>query len=1765
MGQTTTRIYDATYTSEINEGMKYHIEVYRIYNDYLEENAKLTELQAQYSQIPVASRTEKQKKILLQQPQWPNYYVESRVDDIIIYAVICNTPEEVTKHMTLKTSQYRILTGQNLRVTDIAADYCDRVSIPDYQTVINNHTIEQKYYKTQDSNNITVVSYIDGSEYSRDNISSAIYSYAYLNLAIQSITSAVEKNRNKFTTAVLAMASPDTDTTIVPVNLPATTSGTYTTESTNYNYRVTFTEEISGEYTIVTYTTEYGTNNNYNMVYSTKQVEFDSNNYSSAEAYLEAYGNAEILALQRTLDIADKNLSLVIDAEDISPFSEPQSDKNVAIRDKTGDNHYIPLAQYVDTSSLITIVQIPSQTGTLTYEKGVTKIPVWSAYDPSQFVISGDEQGMDAGSYYLILTPATGYMWSNGTITPRSIEWKIQPKKIEVPAVTNTSFYYEPGNTYSPTIASYDTSIIDVANTTATTAGTYYLTFVFKEDIAHNYEWTTNNVIEWTVYAKVIPNPKVAVTSFEYNFANHYLDIEDYDEAWMTKTGDVAAEVGEHNCIFTLIDPSTVWENSYTSSNYSIPWEIKKAAVTVPTIENTSFTYIAGTTYTLTPINIEEDYLDLYIRQTDTSKQSSGSYTGIFGLRDKTRTYWNDTTSSTTDIQIPWIINKASPETVLSTYAITLEQITPSLNIVVTRSGNGIIQAMSTNEDVLQVAVNNTVITATATGYGTAAIAVQILEGTDYQSETGIIVTVTSTYLPPLASCNPARISSVLKADKVKAAGWKVGDYFSVFISGTVGTLQINGNYRAVLIGIDHNKDQEATNRLHFIVGQDSTGKNIAFCDNNRTVASSNGTAYFQHNLITASNTGGWEASALRDRCEEFFNALTPALQNIISPCNKFSDVVGAENNNMASVVPVLDKVWLLSEYEVFGIRSKANSAESLNQKQYEYFKDGTTRTRYKHNSTNLSVDWLLRSPDSTNTTSFTRVYNNTLSTLQANVSSGLVFGFTIGDGTEVSILDAISWDSLTEYLKAGTILNYLSVGDTKAITFTPYNENSFFAKPETYRATVLSVEHNTTYEAPNKIHFAINKDKFGRPTALCDGNYDNTSIVTTSYYSQHNQTLQQNIGGWNSSFIKNNTLERYYRDLPQDLQDNITNCDKYTDNTAGTNNLSQSITVTTQKFWLLAEYEVFGTCTYANYYEQLYQTQYEYFKNLTSLVHYHNSEQEDIPVRWWLRSPNANSSSAFCTVGIDGTNSLEHNTANYSLGIVPCFTIGDGSVAGLETFSWSQIAAYAKDGTLANYAQVGDSKTVQLTGMIGTKEISGTYRAVIIAMEHNVEFEGKNRVHFAIGLNTSKEDIVFTDGMAEQSIDGTAYFQHNLTGVSNVGGWAISALRTRCQEIYQAIEPALRPYISFHHKRTNNSGGGNSILNLSSTYDYVWIPSYYEVLSSGSTYQEATEQAHYTYFDNKLLRKSHEGTTPVAWWTRTPMESQAARFLSVDIQDGTAVAKTREANKSAGILPCFVLGDTSDTKDLSGLTWELIKTYTQNGTLLQYAELGQYKPIQISGTVGTLSINGTYGVRLIGFNHNIQVEGENRAHFMICAANGSNMAFVDEYYNSYTPKNNSLGFAPFSGFRSSDFDYDYKDNRCTIRDLLNQDFLQALPTALRAVIQPCKKSSLKIRYGYTAANRDSVETEDNIWLPGVKEVSATDIQPNNTEQYSYYSVTTMGPVYAHNNSTLSVKYWFRDAAFQKNATCWHSGENRTINKTYPGYSLGIIPCFTIA
>ena len=96
--------------------------------------------------------------------------------------------------------------------------------------------------------------------------------------------------------------------------------------------------------------------------------------------------------------------------------------------------------------------------------------------------------------------------------------------------------------------------------------------------------------------------------------------------------------------------------------------------------------------------------------------------------------------------------------------------------------------------------------------------------------------------------------------------------------------------------------------------------------------------------------------------CPAFLAALPAAWQNVIVACTKYSDNRGGGSDNASYVTATQDKIWLLAEFEVFGTRYWPNSAEKNYQKQYDYYKNGNSRVKYKHNATGTACDWWLRS-----------------------------------------------------------------------------------------------------------------------------------------------------------------------------------------------------------------------------------------------------------------------------------------------------------------------------------------------------------------------------------------------------------------------------------------------------------------------------------------------------------------------------------------------------------------------------------------------------------------------------------------------------------------------------------------------------------------------------------------------------------------------------------------------------------------------------------
>lgn len=218
-----------------------------------------------------------------------------------------------------------------------------------------------------------------------------------------------------------------------------------------------------------------------------------------------------------------------------------------------------------------------------------------------------------------------------------------------------------------------------------------------------------------------------------------------------------------------------------------------------------------------------------------------------------------------------------------------------------------------------------------------------------------------STTLPavgtPLADMPWADISKVAKAGK-GADYFKTGDMKAVPVSGTVGNDTISGTRYCKIIGINHNKAIEG-NGIHFQFLCDGSGNPMAW-DYGHTTTDQ---GYMMNK--PASNVGGWMFSYMRNTlCSEFLTRLPAELQSVIRECSKYTDNTGNANNGDATkVTETKDKIFLLSEYEVFGSTVYGNAGEKNYQAQYEYYAAGNHKRRYRVRASTSLCNWWLRSP----------------------------------------------------------------------------------------------------------------------------------------------------------------------------------------------------------------------------------------------------------------------------------------------------------------------------------------------------------------------------------------------------------------------------------------------------------------------------------------------------------------------------------------------------------------------------------------------------------------------------------------------------------------------------------------------------------------------------------------------------------------------------------------------------------------------------------
>lgn len=366
-----------------------------------------------------------------------------------------------------------------------------------------------------------------------------------------------------------------------------------------------------------------------------------------------------------------------------------------------------------------------------------------------------------------------------------------------------------------------------------------------------------------------------------------------------------------------------------------------------------------------------------------TSGTNAGSYSATFTPTTDYR--WSDGT--TTAKTVSWSIGKATGTLTVSPNSIELSPSNLSDTFTIGGNHDGTISVVSNNTGIATVSRSGNTVTVNNVNQttGNTTITVSCTAGTNYTAPSSQSVTVEAKFVSSVLNENDwSVIKSVADASQ-GANYWAVGDRKAVTVNGTVGTQAINGTYYVYILGFDHNSSREGTG-ITFGTFKTalSGGTDICLVDSHYNDYSTGGQKWFNMNHSSNTNSGGWKGCDLRYDVLGSTNsnnndagtttatspvsgtlmaALPSDLRAVMKPMNIYTDNTGGGSNTASYVTKSVDYLPLLAEYEIFGTRSYANSAEQNYQAQYQYYKNGNSKVKYRHSSTSSAALWWGRSP----------------------------------------------------------------------------------------------------------------------------------------------------------------------------------------------------------------------------------------------------------------------------------------------------------------------------------------------------------------------------------------------------------------------------------------------------------------------------------------------------------------------------------------------------------------------------------------------------------------------------------------------------------------------------------------------------------------------------------------------------------------------------------------------------------------------------------
>lgn len=223
-----------------------------------------------------------------------------------------------------------------------------------------------------------------------------------------------------------------------------------------------------------------------------------------------------------------------------------------------------------------------------------------------------------------------------------------------------------------------------------------------------------------------------------------------------------------------------------------------------------------------------------------------------------------------------------------------------------------------------------------------------------------------------------------------------------------------------------------------------------------------------------------------------------------------------------------------------------------------------------------------------------------------------------------------------------------------------------------------------------------------------------------------------------------------------------------------------------------------------------------------------------------------------------------------------------------LNECSWDLIQRLALAGTLGDYYNEGDTKTITLaTDEILTLQLAsindGTGSAGTYYPNHTADFVSVELMDSSHRMNSTN---------------------------TNVGGWNDSEMRTYLNNtIYPTLPSDLKNVIV---EKTHMRTAGGESTNLVSASDKLWLPTYWEVYGvyNSAILEDSDHNKHYSIFPDNASRKKYRKAAPTTtreWWLSSPPFNYSPGFPVVT---GTGAFNYAGATDSSRCVTlCFRIG----------------------------------------------------------------------------------------------------------------------------------------------------------------------------------------------------------------------------------------------------------------